>query len=97
MKALMICAAASAALGVPAAAETPYDRKLEQAVLTIVAKRMGEIRGGFSYDAKPAVVVVQDQIITDATGIETGRLVTLAPPEGLASAIERRISRIIAF
>lgn len=32
-----------------AAAETPYDRKLEQAAMRIVAAKMGDLRGGFSY------------------------------------------------
>ena len=45
-------------LAAPAAAETRYDRKLEQAVHDIVARKMGDIRGGFSYDAKPQFVVV---------------------------------------
>jgi hypothetical protein len=98
MKALMSCAAALAVLAAPAAAQTRYDRKLEQAVLTIVAAKMGDIRGGFAYDAKPVFVVVQDSMTTGSTGIETDRLATLAaPPEGLARAVERRISRIIAF
>ena len=98
MRALMMCAVGLAVLAAPAAAETPYDRKLEQAVLTIVAKKMGEIRGGFSYDARPQFVIVQDSIVTGATGIETERLATLdAAPEGLAPAGERRISRIITF
>ena len=67
-------------------------------MLTIVARKMGEIRGGFSYDAKPQFVIVQDTIVTGATGIETERLATLgAAPEGLARAVERRISRIITF
>ena len=40
-----------------------YDRKLEQAVIDIVANKIGDIRGGFSYDAKPVFVIVQDQIV----------------------------------
>ena len=98
MKALIICAAASAVLAAPAGAEPRYDRKLEQAVLTIVARKMGEIRGGFSYDAKPQFIIVQDSIVTGATGIETERLATLgAAREGLMRTTERRISRIITF
>ena len=97
MKALMICAAAFAALAAPAAAEMRYDRKLEQAVLTIVASKMGDIRGGFSHDAKPAFVVVQDRIVTGSTGIEVERLATLAALDGLQHAAACRIARIITF
>jgi hypothetical protein len=98
MKALTMCAAALAVLAAPVAAETRYDRKLEQAVLTIVARKMGDIRGGFSYDAKPELVVVQDRITTGSTGIETERIATLATePEGLVPAVDRTISRIITF
>ena len=39
-----------------AAAEKPYDRKLEQAVMRIVAAKMGEIRGGFSYAQQPQLI-----------------------------------------
>ena len=43
----------------PAMAERPYDRKLEKAVMEIVAARIGDIRGGFSYAQVPQFVVVQ--------------------------------------
>lgn len=39
-----------------ATAETPYDRKLEQAVMRIVAAKMGNIRGGFSYAQTPQLI-----------------------------------------
>lgn len=39
-----------------ATAETPYDRKLEQAVMRIVAAKMGDIRGGFSYAQTPQLI-----------------------------------------
>ena len=42
----------------PAAAETRYDRNLEKAVLDIVAGKMGNIRGAFSYKQVPQLVVL---------------------------------------
>ncbi len=39
-----------------AAAEPVYDRKLEQAVMRIVAAKMGDIRGGFSYGQQPQLI-----------------------------------------
>ena len=35
---------------------------------------MGDMRGGFSYDAKPQIVVSQDAMFTGSIGIETARL-----------------------
>ena len=97
MRKLMNCAAVLAVLAAPASAETRYDRKLEQAVMDIVAKKMGELRGGFSYDAKPDLVVVQDQMATGSIGIDPAGLSIPAAREGLARAVERTVSRIIAF
>jgi hypothetical protein len=46
----------------PAFAGVRYDRKLEKAVMEIVAGKIGDIRGGFSYQQKPQFVVVQDAL-----------------------------------
>ncbi len=46
-----------AVLATPAVADVKYDLRLEQAVLRIVADRIGTLRGGFSHDVKPAVVL----------------------------------------
>jgi hypothetical protein len=46
----------------PAGAEHRYDRKLEQAAMRIVAEKIGDIRGGFSYGEKPRFVVAQDAL-----------------------------------
>jgi hypothetical protein len=97
MKSLMTCAAVLAVLAAPVSAETRYDRTLEQAVMDIVAKKMGELRGGFSYDAKPQFVMVQDQMATGSIGIDTAGLSMPAAPDELMPAVERRVSRIIAF
>ncbi len=49
MRTLLYGMALSAVIAAPAMAETRYDRNLEKAVLDIVAGKMGDIRGGFSY------------------------------------------------
>jgi hypothetical protein len=95
MKRTLICAVALGVLTAPCAAQADYDRKLEKAVMGIVAKKMGELRGGLSYDAGPAQLVVPDQD-------QTGSIVTFgtpAPPtaDGMAPSIERRMPRIIAY
>ena len=98
MKALMSCVAALTVLATPAVAGGRYDRTLEQAVLGIVAAKMGDIRGGFSYDAKPQIVVTHDAMYTGSIGIETARLAKPAiEPESMLSADERKISRIIVY
>jgi hypothetical protein len=51
-----------AAAAIPAGAEHRYDRKLEQAAMRIVAEKIGDIRGGFSYGQKPRFVVAQDAV-----------------------------------
>jgi len=56
----LICASAALAFAIaPAGAEHRYDRKLEQAAMKIVAEKIGDIRGGFSYGQKPQLVVAQ--------------------------------------
>jgi hypothetical protein len=58
---LLIGAAVVLAFSIaPAGAERRYDRKLEQAAMQIVAEKIGDIRGGFSYAQKPRLTVVQD-------------------------------------
>jgi hypothetical protein len=86
MKAL-VCAVLALALAGSATAEPRYDRKLEEAVMAIVAARIGDIRGGFALDAKPVMVIVQDDAVTATTDMNAAKL---APPEGMARATERR-------
>lgn len=56
MKTLLAVALLLATPMAPAAAETRHDAKLEQAVMNIVASKMGDIRGGISYRRKPETV-----------------------------------------
>jgi hypothetical protein len=99
MRTLIISAAMLATLAVPAAAETRYDRKLEQAVLAIVARTMtGELRGGFSYRSQPALVVAQDSSGGGVTSIEMARILAATIGHGpLMSQHKRTISRFITF
>ncbi len=100
MKTLMIGVAVLAALAVPAAAETRYDRKLERAMLEIVARKMtAELRGGFSYEARPTLVAAQDMMGGGAvTSIEMARLLAATIGQGpLMPEHKRQISRIIIF
>ena len=89
MKAL-VCATAAMALAGPATAGDRYDRKLEEAVIAIVAASIGDIRGGFALDAKPVMVIVQDNTVMGTTDMNVGR--RLAAPEGMAPATERKAS-----
>ncbi len=61
MKTMLSGAAVLAMLAAPAVAGTRYDHKIEKAAMEIVAGKMGEIRGGFSYAQKVQLVVRQDE------------------------------------
>jgi hypothetical protein len=61
-----------------AAAETRYDHRIEQAAIQIVAGKIGDIRGGFAFDAKPVFVTVQDPV-------KTGSVSPAAAANGTAS------------
>jgi hypothetical protein len=45
---------------VPVLAGERYDHKLEEAAMRIVASKIGDIRGGFSYAQKPLFVNAHD-------------------------------------
>jgi hypothetical protein len=94
MKTLLCGVALCAVLVAPAVAETRYDRSLEKAAVGIVAGKMGNIRGGFSYKQVPQLVVVPGAApaaVTERPREEaTGR-----PADGLSPAVERRVSRTI--
>lgn len=86
MKAL-VCAVLALALAGSATAEPRYDRKLEEAAMAIIAAKIGDIRGGFALDAKPVMVIVQDDAVMATTDTNPAKL---DPPEGMARATERR-------
>jgi hypothetical protein len=89
-----VCAMAAVALAVPATAENRYDRKLEEAAAAIIASKIGEIRGGFAFGVKPAMVVVRDDVLMSTTDIGAA---APAPPEGMARATERRAAPSTTF
>ncbi|MER9299475.1 hypothetical protein NKI38_23685 [Mesorhizobium sp. M0621] len=94
MKTLLCGVALCAAIAAPAAAETRYDRSLEKAAMGIVAGKMGDIRGGFSYKQVPQLVVVP--VAAPAAVTERSREeATGKPGDGLAPAVERQVSRTI--
>ena len=88
------CALAAIVLAGQATAQPRYDRKLEEAVMAIVAARIGDIRGGFAFGAKPVMVVVQNDVVMGTTDINSAadRL-----PEGMARATDRRIAAPTTF
>mgnify|MGYP000845571501 CR=1 FL=1 len=59
---VLLCAVAAT----PALAESRYDRKIEQAAMDIVAGKIGDIRGGLSFNAKGIFITIQDLMSTDA-------------------------------
>ena len=94
MKSFLCGMALLVAMAAPAAAETRYDRNLEKAAMDIVAGKMGNIRGGFSYKQRPQLVVLPDATPVAPTPVQ--------PPskeasgnDGLTPAVERQVSRTV--
>lgn len=93
MRTLLCGVGLLAVIAAPAIAETRYDRKLEKAVVEIVAGKMGDIRGGFSYKQVPQLVVVPD---APAVPVEQPRKQASGDAgDGLMPAVERQVSRTI--
>ena len=96
MRALLCGLALSAIVAAPAVAETPYDRNLEKAAVGIVASKMGDIRGGFSYKQVPQLVVLPDPVPAPAVATEHPReQASGGRDDGLSPAVERQVSRTI--
>jgi len=94
MKSFLCGMALLAAMAAPAAAETRYDRNLEKAAMDIVAGKMGNIRGGFSYKQRPQLVVMPDATLVAPTPVEPPRK-EASGNDGLAPAVERQVSRTV--
>ncbi|MEO9339982.1 hypothetical protein ABFT80_21370 [Mesorhizobium sp. SB112] len=62
MRFVLSGAAALAALAASVKAEPEYDRKLERAVMEIVARKMGDIRGGFEHGRAPEFVIIRNPL-----------------------------------
>lgn len=96
MRSLLGGIALAAIFVLSATAETRYDRKLEEAVMGIVAGKIGEIRGGFSYKQAPQFVVVPDTLPKASSSADRPRpQVSGDSSDGLTPAVERRVSRTI--
>ena len=96
MRTLLCGAALSATIAASAAAETRYDRNLEKAAVGIVASKMGDIRGGFSYKQVPQLVVLPDPVSVSAVAAEPSREQASGDRhDGLSPAVERQVSRNI--
>ena len=94
MKSLICSMAFLAAMIAPVAAETRYDRNLEKAAMDIVAGKMGNIRGGFSYEQRPQLVVLPDATPVAPAPVEPPRK-EASGNDGLTPAVERQISRTV--
>ena len=94
MKSFLCGMALLAATAAPATAQTRYDRNLEKAVQDIVAGKMGNIRGGFSYKQVPQLVVVPEAAPAAPPPVEAPRK-EASGNDGLTPAVERRVSRTV--
>ena len=98
MKMLLGSAACLAVLIAPANAQMRYDVKLEQAVMEIVASKIGDIRGGFSYERKPEFLVLNESYSKSPAFLESARAELIRRfDEGLLPLTERTVSRVITF
>ncbi|PZV35387.1 hypothetical protein [Mesorhizobium kowhaii] len=96
MRTLLCGVALSAVIVAPAAAETRYDRSLEKAAMGIIAGKMGDIRGGFSYKQVPQLVVLPDPGPAPAVAPEhPGEQASGDRDDGLSPAVERQVPRTI--
>ena len=96
MRTLLCGVALLTVIVAPAAAETRYDRNLEKAAMGIVAGKMGDISGGFSYKQVPQLVVLPDSVPARAVATEHLREQASGDrDDGLSPAVERQVSRTI--
>ncbi|TPI29191.1 hypothetical protein FJ414_26220 [Mesorhizobium sp. B3-1-6] len=95
MKTLLCGVGLLAAMAAPATAETRYDRNLEKAVLDIVAGKMGNIRGAFSYKQVPQLVMVPEATTPAVPAPVEPPRKEASGNDGLTPAVERRVSRTV--
>jgi len=80
-------------MAAPVAADTHYDRNLEKAVVDIVARKMGNIRGGFSYKQIPQLVMLPEAASAAPVPVEPRK--QASNNDGLMPAVERPVSRTV--
>jgi hypothetical protein len=96
-------AAFLAVMAASAAAEPRHDVRLEQAVMKIVAQRIGEIRGGFSHQETPVFIRTAAVSASPTDPIETGTVPRIysdrrvMTPDDIAALRQRKVSRVIVF
>jgi hypothetical protein len=92
MRTLLAGAALMGFLATAAAAENRHDENIDRAAANIVAGKMGDIRGGFSYDSRLVLVVPPDEASTASAPAPS--VTTAGDPwkDGLAPAVERKLS-----
>jgi len=96
MRTLLCGVALLAAIAAPAMAETRYDRNLEKAVMGIVAGKIGDIRGGFSYKQRLQFVVIPDAVSVAPGPAEPPRKQASGDSnDSLTPVVERQVSRTI--
>ena len=78
-------------------AEMRYDRKIEEAVKTIVAGKIGDIRGSFDVGHDPKFVMLPEQAPTASTMVQTTRSAWSNAPAVVATAPKPKPSSIVAF
>jgi hypothetical protein len=102
---LLSGAALLAVMAASAAAEPRHDLRLEQAVMKIVAKKIGEIRGGFSHQQTPVFIrtAAVSASASPTDPIKTGAVSKVysdrrvMTPDDLAALRQRKVSRVIVF
>jgi hypothetical protein len=91
MKKMVSAAAILAVVTVSSSAGVRYDEKLEKAAMAIVAEKIGDIRGGFSYAQKLQLVVRQGEarrVVKEARKeVSADGTEGRSPPGGGASSI----------
>ncbi|MFU0506469.1 hypothetical protein [Pseudaminobacter sp. NGMCC 1.201702] len=93
MKTPLVGAAVLATLMAPAVAGPRYDVKLERAVMAIVAQRIGDIRGAFSYERQPEFVILPESASNGSNAVEK----SFQSSHRQMPMAEREVSRIIIF
>ncbi|MDX8469452.1 hypothetical protein RFM26_27525 [Mesorhizobium sp. VK23B] len=93
MKSFLSGMALVVTMAAPVAAETRYDRNLEKAAVDIVAGKMGNIRGGFSYKQVPQLVVLPEAAPAAPTPAEPRE--QASNNDGVMPAVARPVSRTI--
>ncbi len=92
MKSTILAALLLAAIQGQALADQPYDRSIEAAAVRIVAAKMGDIRGGFALDHKPAFVQPIDRSQPTHLSARRGEW-----RDGMALAARERTIQVSSF